>query len=137
MAKFEMTTFTAPPKSNEWDEPIAALAEVTDTYLASENADPEQYPAITVFIDWKGRNGELARIRDAAKKVDKTVRIRTEDVSGLTEVGTKENGKKIYQGEIRYVLTLSEKYKDGRGRKPKDADENVADEAPAKGKTAK
>lgn len=126
MAKFQMTKFVAPEKSNEWDEPIKALAELTD-----EDA------AIEVYIDWKGRNGELARIRDAAKKVDKTVRIRTEDVSGLTEVGTKENGKKIYQGEIRYVLTLSEKYKDGRGRKPKDADENVADEAPAKGKAAK
>jgi len=109
MSKFEITSFVAPEKSNEWVDAVDALIEAGAT---DENA------AITIHVEAKDEAKELRAFRAAAKTANKTVRIRVRDDSAVETVGRKDNGKAILKGEVALTLSLTEKYKDGRGRKP-------------------
>lgn len=123
MANFELTEFVAEDtRVNEWIDPIKALAEAIE-------ANPKA--AFKVTVEWAKRNTELLAIREAAKQINKTVRVRAQDESGLEKIGTTDKGKSVYKGDIIYTISLTDKYKDGRGRKPADKAEA---ETPAKGK---
>lgn len=108
--KYALTTYVAPEKSISQDilDAVQSLVDSTD-----ENA------ALTLVFDVNEEAKELRAFRQAAKDQGKTVRIRHRDESAVTKVGTKENGKPVYQGEVTVVVSLTEKYADGRGRKPK------------------
>lgn len=108
--EFKAVTVTPEAKANEWIEPIAALAAQNDTEAGYE-----------IPIAWKGRNAVLGQLRDAAKLAGKTLRIRKQDESGLNAIGKTEKGKTVFDGNIVYTVTLTDKYKDGRGRKTTDA----------------
>ncbi len=109
MGKFAITTFVPESnKANEWIEDIAELAAATES-----NPDA----AAEVAIPWAKRNTELLAIREAAKAVNKTVRVRKQNEDGLKAIGTKANGKTVFEGDIVYTISLTDKYKEGRGRK--------------------
>lgn len=119
--KFELTTYTKTGKapSAEIVQAVTALVEAT---TKDENA------ALTLVFDAKEEAKELRAFRQAAKDQGKTVRVRTRDDSGLTKIGQKENGKAIYQGEVTVVVSLADKYADGRGR-PKGSGKDAETEA--------
>lgn len=120
--KFELVDFERAPRVNEWVEPVAQLATAVE-------ANPKASYRIPVNVKDEGR--ELAAIRAAAKDINKTVRVLVRDDSAVTRVGQKDNGKPVFEGQVVLTITLTEKYADGRGRKPK------ADTADNAAKTAK
>lgn len=122
MSRFTAVKITPATKENLWIEDVAAMVAATD-------ADPE-FGAQVVF-PVKDEAREVAAIRDAAKTLGKTVRIITRDDSALTRVGSKDNGKPIFEVDVVLTLAIRDKYKDGRGRKPASA---APVETPAKGK---
>lgn len=113
MGKFQLVEYVAATeKANEWIEDVQELAVATD---ANPNA------AAVIPVPWAKRNTTLSAIRGAAKTLNKSVRVRKEDTSGLRKVGQKDNGKDVFEGDILYTIALIDKIADGRGRKPKDA----------------
>ena len=125
---FELVEFETAPRVNEWVEPIAQLAEAT------EKNDKASY---RIPLDVKDEGKELLAIRAAAKDIGKTVRVRVRDDSGVTKVGSKENGKPIFEGQVIVTISLTDKYADGRGRKRPTPEEDAATvdvEKPAKSK---
>lgn len=124
MGKFSIGTFVKPEAENEWVEDVTELAEAT-----AQDANA----AATFVINVKEEGKTLRAIREAAKTLDKTVRIRHRDDSNVAREGVKENGKPIFGGEVIITISLTDKYKDGRGRKP--ASESAdAPEGKSKGK---
>lgn len=108
--KYELTTFKASEKAISQD-----ILDAVDVLVNAENEDA----ALTLVFDVNEEAKELRAFRQAAKEKGKTVRIRHRDETAVTKIGTKENGKAVYQGEVTLVVSLTEKYADGRGRKPK------------------
>lgn len=127
MSKFSIGTFTAPAKENEWIDDVNELAQATE-------ANSDASATFTVPVKDEGRT--LSDIRAAAKLINKTVRIRVRNDEAVTKTGTKENGKAILSGDVTLTISLTEKYKDGRGRPRKAVEgaEAAPVETPAKGK---
>lgn len=114
--KFELVDFERAPRVNEWVEPVSQLA----TAIAHNPKASFRIP-----LDVKDEGKEISAFRAAAKDIGKTVRILVRDDSAVTKVGQKENGKPIYEGQVVLTVTLTEKYADGRGRKPKTETEDA------------
>lgn len=131
MGKFTLGTYTKPEKHNEWVEDVQELADAT-----AQN--PET--SATFELDIRDESKTILAIRDAAKTLNKTVKIVRRDDRAVTQIGTKDNGKKVFQGNVVVEIQLVERYKDGRGRKPGNGNSKPAEaeaapvEAPAKGK---
>lgn len=122
MGKFAIGAFVAPEKENTWVEDVHELALATD-------ADPNASATFSVSV--KDESRTLLDIREAAKGLNKTVRVRVRNDDAVTKVGVKENGKAILEGDVILTITLTEKYKDGRGR-PKASAKPVESEAKGK-----
>jgi hypothetical protein len=109
MGKFAIAKYEAPAKANEWADDVAELKDAVDQ---------DETFAATVELDGKTHQADLRSIRDAAKKLDRTVRIISVDESKLEVDSVSEKGRKTYKGIATYKITLRPKVADGRGRKP-------------------
>lgn len=111
MGKLNISTeaFVKPQSANAWAEDIAELNDAI-------KAKPGIFATLTV--DAKDEGKELRAIRDAAKALDRTVRILKRDDANAEVAEVKDNGRKVYKGTVDLTITLAEKYAEGRGRKP-------------------
>lgn len=114
---FELVEFEQAPRANEWIEPVQQLIDATEINPKASYRIP---------LDVKDEGKELLAIRAAATSFGKTVRVRVRDDSAVTKVGVKDNGKPIFEGQVVLTISLTDKYADGRGRKPKS---EIVDEA--------
>lgn len=120
MGKFAIAEYVRPATANAWAEDVAEL-----------DAAVKENPSFagTITVDAKDEGKELRAIRDAAKALNRTVRILKRDDSNAEVAEVKENGRKVYKGTVDLTVTLADKYAEGRGRKPAAA----TTETPAKG----
>jgi hypothetical protein len=132
MGKFSIGKFVAPEKTNLWAEDVKELADATAQ-------DAEASATFTVSVKEEGKT--IRDIRDAAKGLNKTVRIRVRNDDAVRKIGTKENGKSVFEGDVVLTISLTDLHKGGRGRKPGNGNGKPAEaeapaevEAPAKGK---
>lgn len=123
MGKFRIGKFVAPEKTNLWAEDVKELADVTAQ-------DAEASATFSVSVKDEGKT--IRDIRDAAKVLNKTVRIRVRNDDAVKKIGTKENGKAVYEGDVVLTISLTDLHKGGRGRKPGNGNSTPAEaEAPA------
>lgn len=132
MGKFSIGKFVAPAKTNLWEEDVKELADATAQ-------DAEASATFTVSVKEEGKT--VRDIREAARALNKTVRIRVRNDDGVKKIGTKENGKAVYEGDVVLTISLTDLHKGGRGRKPGNGNGKTAEaeasaevDAPAKGK---
>lgn len=109
MSKFSISEYVAPEKSNPWTEDVTEL---------STAVDGNEKLSATINLPGKTHQADLRAIRDAAAKLDRTVRILSVDESALTIDSVSEKGRKTFGGTYKITFTLRPKVADGRGRKP-------------------
>lgn len=101
--KIEFTTFVPEEKVNPYTTTVAKLAE------AGEDA------AVVITVDANKASAEQFKFQKAANAIGKTARVRHVDDSGAEVTGVKDNGKKIYKGDVKITFTLTTKHKARRG----------------------
>jgi hypothetical protein len=116
MGKFSIGTYVKPESANAWAEDVAEL-----DAAVKANTDESVAISASITLDGKTKDVDLRAIRDAAKKLGRTVRILKLDESKLTTVSVSEKGRKTFGGSVDVTITLTDKYADGRGRKPANA----------------
>lgn len=124
MGKFNIGTYVKPEAKNVWAEDVEELNEAIKA-----NTDENTVVSASITLEGKTKDVDLRAIRDAAKKLGRTVRILKLDESKLEVASVSEKGRKTFAGSVDVTITLTDKYADGRGRKPA----NATTEAPAKG----
>jgi hypothetical protein len=132
MGKFSIGKFVAPEKTNLWVDDVQELADATAQ-------DAEASATFTISVKDEGKT--VRDIRAAAKNLNKTVKIRVRNDDAVKKIGTKENGKAVFEGDVVLTISLVDLQKGGRGRKPGNGNGKSAEaeapadvETPAKGK---
>lgn len=127
MGKFNIGTYVKPESANAWAEDVAEL-----DAAVKANTDDTQVVSASITLDGKSKDVDLRAIRDAAKKLGRTVRILKLDESKLEVASVSEKGRKTFAGSVDVTITLTDKYADGRGRKPANATPESEEKVSAK-----
>lgn len=110
---FQVTEFVAPEEVNPYIEDVATFAKENEGKLTA---------AFTIDVPAQKQSKHELWVRKAANAVNKTARLRKVDKSGVTITGQTEKGRDIREGVVLLTYTLTEKHKEGKGRKPTPAE---------------
>lgn len=116
--------FEAAEEVNPYLEDVAAFAKENDGDLTA---------SFEIDAPANKQSRHELWVRKAANAAGKTARLRKVNKSGVTITGQTEKGRDIVDGTVILTYTLTEKHKDGKGRKGgSEASAEATPAAPAK-----
>ena len=105
---FQKVEFTVPEAVNPYINDVAELA-------AEQPA--EANAAFAIDVPAKEQAKHELWVRTAARKADRTARLRKVDSSAVVIEGQTEKGREIRSGTVVLTYTLGVMHKEGKGRK--------------------
>jgi hypothetical protein len=105
---FQKVEFHIPEQVNPYLEDIASLA---------DESPAEDNTAFAIDVPAKEQSKHEQWVRVAARRANRTARLRKIDSSGVVIEGQTEKGRDIKSGTVVLTYTLGVMHKDGKGRK--------------------